>query len=121
MLSLFCRHLQFVIVSDQNIGKKNENFMSSWYLRWQTFEEVAWQKIEPSEDVIIYIYTPSSSLFIHFSQNDMQPAVSVLAMLLPVWTISRHITYNFPLFTFKTVMYLVRYCGSDVLQMMQRS
>ena len=45
MLSLFCSHLQFVIVSDQDIEKKYEHFMSSWYLIWQTFEEVAWQKI----------------------------------------------------------------------------
>ena len=54
MLSLFCSHLQFVIVSDQDIEKKYENFMSSWYLIWQTFEEVAWQKIKPNEDAIIY-------------------------------------------------------------------
>ena len=54
MLSLFCSHLQFVIVSDQDIEKKsNEHFMSSWYLIWQTFEEVAWQKIKPNEDAII--------------------------------------------------------------------
>ena len=55
MLSLFCSHLQFVIVSDQDIEKKNnEKFMSSWYLIWQTFEEVARQKIKPNEDAIIY-------------------------------------------------------------------
>ena len=54
MLFLFCSHLQFVIVSDQDIEKNYENFMSSWYLIWQTFEEVALQKIKPNEDVIIY-------------------------------------------------------------------
>ena len=27
--------------------------MPSWYLIWQTFEEVAWQKIKPNEDAII--------------------------------------------------------------------
>ena len=45
-----------MIVSDQDIEKKNnENVMSSWYLIiiWQTFEEVAWQKIKPNEDAII--------------------------------------------------------------------
>ena len=26
--------------------------MSSWYLIWQTFEEVAWQKMKPIEDAI---------------------------------------------------------------------
>ena len=71
-----------MIVSDQDIEKKfNENFMSSWYLIWQTFDEVAWQKIKPDEDAIIYIYTCSSSLFIHFSRNDMLPAVSVLLVM----------------------------------------
>ena len=56
MLSLFCSHLQFVIVSDQNIEKKTyENFISSWYLIWQTFEEVAWEKIKLNEDAIILI------------------------------------------------------------------
>ena len=25
--------------------------MSSWYLIWQTFEEVAWQKVKPNEDL----------------------------------------------------------------------
>ena len=28
--------------------------MSSWYLIWQTFEEVALQKIKLNEDAIIY-------------------------------------------------------------------
>ena len=55
--------------------------MSSWYLIGQTFEEVAWQKIKPNEDAIIYIYTSSSSSFIHFSRNDMLPAVSVLLVM----------------------------------------
>ena len=55
MLSFFCSRLQFVIVSDQNIEKKNEHFMSSWYLVLQTFEEVAWQKIKQNEDANIYI------------------------------------------------------------------
>ena len=38
--------------------------MSSWYLIWQTFEELAWQtfeevalqKMKPNEDAIIYTY-----------------------------------------------------------------
>ena len=54
MLSLFCSHLQFLIVSDQDIEKNYENFMSSWYLIRQTFEEVALQNIKPNEDAIIY-------------------------------------------------------------------
>ena len=60
--------------------------MFSCYLIWQTFEELAWQtfeevalqKMKPNEDANTYIYTPSSSLFIHFSRNDMLPTVSVL-------------------------------------------
>ena len=42
--------------------------MSSWYFIWQTFEEVAWQKIKPNEDAIIYVCTSSSSLFIHLAE-----------------------------------------------------
>ena len=55
--------------------------MSSWYLIWQTFEEGALQKIKPNEDAIIYIYTSSSSLFIHFSRNDILSTVSVLLVM----------------------------------------
>ena len=64
MLSLFCSHLQFVIASDQDIEKKLWKFMSSWYLIWQTFEELAWQtfeevalqKMKPNEDAIINMH-----------------------------------------------------------------
>ena len=72
MLSLFCSHLQFVIVSDQDIEKNYENFMSSWYLIWQTFEELAWQtfeevalqKLKPNEDAIIYTYTHPHQVYL---------------------------------------------------------
>ena len=40
--------------------------MSIWYLIWQTFEEVAWQKIKPNEDaIIIYIHIHIRIKFIY--------------------------------------------------------
>ena len=53
MLSLFCGCLQFVIVNDQNIKRKNENVMCSWYLLWQTLEVsgIA-KKNKPNEDAL---------------------------------------------------------------------
>ena len=65
MLSLFCSHLQFVIVSDQDIEKKIMKIYVQlvsyiWQtfeeLAWQTFEEVALQKMKPNEDAIINMH-----------------------------------------------------------------
>ena len=61
-----------MIVSDQDIEKNYENFMSSCYLIWQTFEELAWQtfeevalqKMKPNEDAIIYTYTHPHQVYL---------------------------------------------------------
>ena len=65
-----------MIVSDQDIEKKAMKILcSAGFLYGKHLETGHGKKIKPSEDAIIYIYTSSSSLFIHFSRNDMLPTV----------------------------------------------
>ena len=44
--------------------KINENVMSSWYLIWPTFEEVAWQKISFSNAPLIFESLPYGRLML---------------------------------------------------------
>ena len=45
-----------MIVSDQNIGKNNENIMCSWYLLWQTLEVSGIAKQYKLNENALYIY-----------------------------------------------------------------
>ena len=70
-----------MIASDQDIEKKIMKILGpAGIVYGKHLKKWHGEKLNRMR-MLLYIYTSSSSLFIHFSRNDMLPAVSVLLVM----------------------------------------